>query len=446
MQEPADIETLKRDAESGNPAAEYNLGVCYLTGSGGTASPEKAARMFESSAGKGFAPAMSALGFLHLRGQGVDVDYSRAADWFLQSATGGFSEARLRLAGLLASGCGVERDLPAARKMLKEAAEAGHAAAMSELAYCLANGVGGDRDGVAAAGWYQSAALAGDPRAQCRLAMAHEQGDMLPIDRVRALAWYLRAEQAGYGDSAGAVRRLSGDISSDQFDSAAQMARSPAEPSAEIGPVPEATVPAPEVIRWSPRIFRFPRLLTDEECHHLIAAARPFLRRAMVLNRNSGERVHDQARRSMNACLADPLRDIVVCNVETRLARCSLLPLENSEPVSILCYRPGDEYRPHADYYDPTRPGSNTGLAQGGQRTATFLAYLNDVAAGGGTAFPLIDLEVSPIRCDGLLFFNCLGDGSPDRLTLHAGLPVEEGEKWVLSRWIRTGRYRAATG
>lgn len=446
MREPADIETLKRDAENGNPAAQYNLGVWYLMGDGGTPSPEIAVRMFESSAGKGFAPAMSALGFLHLRGQGVEVDYCRAAEWFRRSVAAGFSEAGFRLAGLLASGCGVDHDLPAARQMLTHAAEGGHPAAMSELAYCLAHGIGGERDGLAAADWYQRAALADDPRAQCRLAIAHEQGDFLPVDPLRALVWYLRAEQAGYGDAAGAVRRLSESMPPERFESAVEMARAPAEPSEDLGPVPAATGPVPEVLRWSPRIFRFPGLLTDEECHHLITAARPFLRRAMVLNRGSGERVHDPARRSMNARLADPLRDIVVCNVEARLARCALLPVENAEPVSILCYRPGDEYRPHADYYDPTRPGSSAGLAQGGQRVATFLAYLNDVNAGGATAFPLIDLEVSPVRGAGLLFFNCLADGSPDRLTLHAGLPVEDGEKWLLSRWIRTATYCGGIG
>jgi len=446
MREVPDIEALRRDAGNGNPAAQYNLGVWHLTGGGGTTDPEAARRLFQSSADGGFAPAMAALGFMHLRGQGVDVDHCQAAEWFRRAAAEGYPEAGLRLAALLASGCGVSRDLSAARTALAGAARKGLPAAMTELAYCLANGIGGDRDGLEAAAWYQRAALAGDPRAQCRMAVAHERGGMLPADRTRALAWYLRAAKAGYGDAAGAARRLSDELGAAEVEAARPMARSVGEERSDLGLAEATPDPVMEVIRWAPRIFRFRGLLSDEECHHLIAVARPFLRRAMVLDRSSGERIHNDARRSMNARLADPLRDIVVDSVESRLARCSLLPLENAEPVSILCYRPGDEYRPHADYYDPSRAGSATGLALGGQRVATFLVYLNDVERGGETAFPLIDVSVAPRRGDGLLFFNCLPDGSPDRQTLHAGLPVEAGEKWLLSRWIRANAYRDGTG
>jgi prolyl 4-hydroxylase len=438
-----DIEALKRDARAGHAAAEYNLGVWHLIDGDGAPDPEAARELFETSAAKGFAPAMSALGFMRLRGQGFDVDHASAAEWFRQAAAGGSPDAGYRLAGLLASGCGVDADLEAARAALGDAARKGLPAAMGELAYCLANGIGGDRDGLEAAAWYQRAALAGDPRSQCRLASALEEDEMLPADATSALAWYLRAANAGYGDAASAVRRLSNDLQAEQVEEAGRMARSTGEESPDLRPAEAVAPPVMEVICWSPRIFRFRGLLSDEECHHLIAAARPFLRRAMVLDRSSGERVHDPARRSMNARLADPLRDVVACTVESRLARCSLLPLENAEPISILCYRPGDEYRPHADYYDPARPGSATGLALGGQRIATFLGYLNDVASGGATAFPMIEVSIAPKRGDGLLFFNCLPDGSPDRRTLHAGLPVEAGEKWLLSRWIRADAYPA---
>ncbi len=444
MQEAPNIEALRRDAESGSPGALYNLGVWHLGGSGEAPDPEAARGLFESAAAKGFAPAMSALGYLYLQGQGVAVDHSVAAEYFRESAAGGFAEGAFRWAELLASGCGVRADPAAARSVLEDAACNGHPAAMSQLAYCLANAIGGDRNALDAARWYQRAALAGDPRAQCRLARAREIGDMLPPDPFEALVWYQRAARAGYGDAAGAARRLESVIPPEQIQEAGRMAKTPGSEFRDLAPAAPVGVPTVDVVRWTPRIFRFKGLLSDEECHHLIAVARPFLRPAMVLDRGTGERIHDQARRSMNARIIDPLRDLVVCTVESRLARCSLLPPGNAEPISILCYRPGDEYRPHADYYDPARPGSATGLALGGQRIATFLAYLNDVDAGGETAFPLIDVSITPKRGDGLLFFNCLPDGSPDRQTLHAGQPVEVGEKWLLSRWIRTGPYRAS--
>jgi prolyl 4-hydroxylase len=197
-----------------------------------------------------------------------------------------------------------------------------------------------------------------------------------------------------------------------------------------------------EVLSWSPRAFLFHDLLSAEECFHLIALARPFLRPALVLDRRTGERSVGDARRAHTTRLRGPLRDVVVWNLERRIAEHSLLPADNAEPFTIIRYGPGDEYRPHADYYDPADPGSRTGLAQGGQRVATFLVYLNRPDRGGATSFPKANLSVPPTPRAGLLFFNCRPDGAPDPATVHAGEPVAVGEKWLASRWIRADRFR----
>jgi prolyl 4-hydroxylase len=264
---------------------------------------------------------------------------------------------------------------------------------------------------------------------------------MLPADPVDALSWYLRAAARDYGRALQDCERLKGTLESGQVEEAVRRSRLQRQPAAELGRVSAISGTAIEIVCWTPRIFRFQAMVDDEEINHLIHIARPLLRPAMVLNRQTGERVRDPARRSHNARLSGLLKDTVVCNIEDRLARYSLIPVENGEPITILRYQPGDEYRPHADYYDPKHPGSATGLSQGGQRVATFLVYLNDVPAGGQTAFPRIDISVPPQRGAGLLFFNCTPDGTPDTRTLHAGKPVQDGEKWLLSRWIRAGAY-----
>jgi prolyl 4-hydroxylase len=444
MQQTPDIEALRRDAAGGNPAAQYNLGVWHLTAPGDAADYEAARRLFESAGLRDFGPALSALGYMNLRGQGTAVDRARAVDLFRRAADLGFPEARYRLAELLATGCGIPRDLEAARAAFEDAARQGHTVAMSQLAYCLANGIGGEADGTAAAGLYLRAGLEGEPRAQCRIAAGYEYGDMCPKDLVQALAWYLRA--GDYGDAKSERRRLIKRLEPAQVESAERIAAGPADRPSEVGAAKSAATAEARVLCWAPRIFLFPGLLTGEERHHLINLARPFLRPAMVLNRRTGERVHDEARSSRNARLINPLRDVVIDHLEGRLARRCLLPMENAEPITILRYGPGEEYKRHADYYDPKHPGSVTGLRLGGQRVATFLAYLNSVEAGGATTFPLIDVSVMPEPGTGLLFFNCTPDGVPDRQTLHAGEPVAAGEKWLLSRWIRAGTYPASGG
>jgi len=65
------------------------------------------------------------------------------------------------------------------------------------------------------------------------------------------------------------------------------------------------------------------------------------------------------------------------------------------------------------------------------------------VEAGGATAFPKAGVTVQPKSGRAVVFDNLREDGSPEPDSLHAGLPVERGEKWLATLWIRQGQYRA---
>ncbi|MGB5210468.1 MAG: 2OG-Fe(II) oxygenase [Gammaproteobacteria bacterium] len=436
-----DLETLKRDAASGRAAAQYKLGMWHLRQQDPDVDHQAARAALEAAADQGFAPAISALGYMSLRAQGTDYDPQRAADMFQRAATAGFPEARYRLAEMYAVGSGRGQDLETARQYFCQAAEAGHAGAMCQYAYCLFEGLGGPSDRITATHWYAQAALTGEPRALCCVGWRFETGHTLNPDPARALACYMKALRAGYPGGGVAANRLAITLDDESIARAQLLSGAPLEmpPIQDIGASQRSS--APRVIGWKPRCVLFKDLLSQEECLHLIAIAKPFLRVARVLDRSTGKRVLDPARRAQSARLRDPLRDLVVWNVAQRLARYSMIPPENAEPITVLYYARGDEYRPHHDYYDPRTPGSRAGLAAGGQRVATFLVYLNEVEAGGETRFPDADVSVPPVAGCGLLFFNCKPDGTPDRAALHAGAPVISGEKWLLSSWIRSGAY-----
>lgn len=441
MEQMPDLETLKRDAARGIAAAQYNLGVWFLRQHGPAADHDAARQALQAAADQGFAPAMSALGYLLLRAQGTGHDPAGAADLFERAADAGFIEARYRLGEMCAIGSGRGQDLEVAREQFRQAAEAGHGGAMCQYAYCLYEGLGGPRDLLQATNWYARAAMEGEPRALCCIGWRYESGHTLEADPVRALACYMRAAAAAYPGGTIAANRLAINLDDESIAQAQLQSREPLdiEPARETGPPRHCG--APRVLSWEPRCVLFEDFLSQEECLHLIAIAKPFLRVARVLNRKTGERVLDPARRAQSARMLDPLRDLVVWNVEQRLARYAMLPPQNAEPVTVLYYAEGDEYRPHRDYYDPRAPGSRIGLEQGGQRVATFLVYLNDVEAGGETLFPTAEISVPPVAGCGLLFFNCTADGRPDPSSLHAGAPVKSGEKWLLSSWIRSAAY-----
>jgi prolyl 4-hydroxylase len=112
-------------------------------------------------------------------------------------------------------------------------------------------------------------------------------------------------------------------------------------------------------------------------------------------------------------------------------------PLENGEGLQVLHYPPGAEYRPHFDYFPPDQAGSAVHTARGGQRVATLIVYLNDVADGGETVFPDAGIAVACRRGSAVYFRYMNGQRQLDPLSLHGGSPVRQGDKWIATRWMR---------
>jgi prolyl 4-hydroxylase len=127
----------------------------------------------------------------------------------------------------------------------------------------------------------------------------------------------------------------------------------------------------------------------------------------------------------------------LITAIEQRIATLLRWPVENGEGLQILRYRPGAEYRPHHDYFDPEHPGTARILARGGQRVGTLVMYLNTPEGGGATTFPDVGLEVAPVRGNAVFF--SYDRAHPDTRTLHGGAPVTAGEKWVATKWLRQG-------
>jgi prolyl 4-hydroxylase len=109
----------------------------------------------------------------------------------------------------------------------------------------------------------------------------------------------------------------------------------------------------------------------------------------------------------------------------------------HGEVIQGQRYQPGQQFRAHFDYFDTSAAYWPTEQVRGGQRTWTAMGYLCPVEAGGATEFPKVPISVPPQPGALLVWNNMALDGKPNPLTMHAGMPVERGTKYIVTKWYR---------
>jgi prolyl 4-hydroxylase len=300
--------------------------------------------------------------------------FEEAARRLLAAAGAGETAAIAELAHWRIAGNLVRRDLAEARRLLAVAASHGDEGSALLHASFLAAGIGGPDDWPGALAALRGLA-ARAPRAEAQLEL------------IEAMA-----------------------IGDDGFPARPVERRS-------LGDAPEAACT---------RAF-----MSEAECDYLKSVAEPGLQPSVVVDPASRQLVPHPIRRSDGAVFGVYAEDLVVNALNRRMAALSGTRLDQGEPLQVLRYRPGGEYKPHMDAL-PAEPN---------QRVLTLLVYLSDDYEGGETRFPNTGLSFRGKMGDALLFRNAGADGRPDPLSLHAGMPVTRGTKYLASRWIRAGRF-----
>ncbi|MEO5774360.1 MAG: 2OG-Fe(II) oxygenase [Sphingomicrobium sp.] len=130
-------------------------------------------------------------------------------------------------------------------------------------------------------------------------------------------------------------------------------------------------------------------------------------------------------------------RDPTVADVDRRISALIGIDPEYGEPSQGQRYAVGQEFKPHTDTFEPGRPDYYVHCSELGQRTWTAMIYLNEPETGGATRFKAIGKTIQPETGKLLAWNNLLPDGSPNAATLHQGMPVRRGTKYVLTKWFR---------
>jgi prolyl 4-hydroxylase len=180
------------------------------------------------------------------------------------------------------------------------------------------------------------------------------------------------------------------------------------------------------------QIYVLDDFLIDTECNGLTELISNNLRAASIM---PGKKVEDF--RTSRTCDLGLLKEPLVAAVDTKISTALGLPLSHAEVTQGQHYSVGEEYKVHSDFFTPGMPGTEELTRLQGNRTWTFMIYLNTVPQGGGTAFPEVPCTILPRKGRAVAWNNLYADGVINTDTIHAGLPVEAGSKVIITKWFR---------
>lgn len=171
--------------------------------------------------------------------------------------------------------------------------------------------------------------------------------------------------------------------------------------------------------------------LSDAECDSLIELIDRHKRPSTLLSASS-----DPNFRTSESCDMDRFSPLVR-PIDEKIAHLLGIDPPHGETMQGQRYAPGQQFRAHHDYFHENMDYWPQMEREGGQRTWTAMVFLNDVEEGGATWFPQAGIRIPPKRRLLLTWNNMNPDGTPNAMTLHEGMAVVKGTKYIVTKWFR---------
>jgi prolyl 4-hydroxylase len=180
-------------------------------------------------------------------------------------------------------------------------------------------------------------------------------------------------------------------------------------------------------------LYAYDDFMSAKDCARLIALVNHHLTPSTLPND-----VGDAEFRTSQTCALGELRSPVAREVDAKICKCIGIQPTYSEGIQVQRYDVGQQFKPHTDYFEPGSRNYFRFATLHGNRTWTFMVYLNDAGLeGGATRFTNVNFAVKPKAGMALLWNNLLEDGSPNFDTWHCGEPVTRGHKVIITKWFR---------
>ena len=184
-----------------------------------------------------------------------------------------------------------------------------------------------------------------------------------------------------------------------------------------------------------PIIYVVDDFISEDECQEFINCSKDKLQPATVVGLKEEQKLQD---RTNEFAWLEHHANESIHEVSKRLSILVQMPIRNAEMFQVVHYESGTEYKPHFDSFDQSTELGKKYWEPGGQRMITALIYLNDVADGGATYFPELNISINPKKGNVLVFHNTISETTNiNPRSLHAGMPVTSGEKWAANLWFR---------
>jgi len=178
-------------------------------------------------------------------------------------------------------------------------------------------------------------------------------------------------------------------------------------------------------------MFIVQNFVTLEECLLLITKIDTGRKPSEILSANP-----EYGFRTSDSCNLNP-HDPIVKKIEKRIADLLGIDSRHGETLQGQRYAVGQQFKEHHDFFHTDQPYWEKMKRMGGQRSWTAMIFLNEPDAGGATNFPQAGLKVNPQTATLVIWNNMKPDGSPNPVSLHAGMPVEGGVKYIVTKWFR---------
>lgn len=177
--------------------------------------------------------------------------------------------------------------------------------------------------------------------------------------------------------------------------------------------------------------YTLPDFLNSEECDRVTKLIKEQLRPSTVVSDNND----DESFRTSSTCDFEKPEPFFA-EIDRRI--CAILGIDPSysEITQGQYYEIGQEFKAHTDFFEGD--GYELHAKEQGQRTYTFMVYLNDVESGGITEFTRLKHTIQPKKGMAIIWNSLNKDGSNNYNTYHQAHPVRSGFKSIITKWFRT--------